>query len=96
VLDFMTAAMSWLEGTVYDKVVTCFSSSRSMGERLMEKGDWPNYVDTIRPIYDRKSLQRCSKRRRRTRHAAQVSSCSGPTEIVTSSGDIDFPITMCG
>ena len=43
--------------TVYDKVVTVLQLFKRHGrEKLMEKGDWPSYVDTIRPIYEPEEL----------------------------------------
>ncbi len=44
--------------TVYDKVVTVLQLFKKHGRAgLMEKGDWPNYVDTIRPVYEPEELQ---------------------------------------
>jgi integrase/recombinase XerD len=43
--------------TVYDKVVTVLQLFKKHGRSgLMEKGDWPNYVDTIRPVYEPEEL----------------------------------------
>ena len=43
--------------TVYDKVVTVLQLFKRHGrEKLLEKGDWPSYVDTIRPIYEPEEL----------------------------------------
>ena len=42
--------------TVYDKVVTVLQLFKKHGRTgLMEKGDWPKYVDAIRPIYEPKN-----------------------------------------
>jgi integrase len=60
VLDFMTRCYELGLGarTVYDKVVTVLQLFKKHGRSgLMEKGDWPNYVDTIRPIYEPEELQ---------------------------------------
>ena len=60
VLDFMTYCYEQGLGarTVYDKVVTVLQLFKKHGRSgLMEKGDWPNYVDTIRPIYEPEELQ---------------------------------------
>jgi integrase/recombinase XerD len=54
VLDFMTHCYELGLGacTVYDKVVTALQLFKKHGRAgLMEKGDWPKYVDAIRPIY---------------------------------------------
>jgi integrase len=59
VLDFMTRCYELGLGarTVYDKVVTVLQLLKKHGRSgLMEKGDWPNYVDTIRPIYEPEEL----------------------------------------
>jgi integrase/recombinase XerD len=55
VLDFMTYCYEKGLGarTVYDKVVTVLQLFKKHGRSgLMEKGDWPKYVETIRPIYE--------------------------------------------
>ena len=60
VLDFMTYCYELGLGarTVYDKVVTVLQLFKKHGRSgLMEKGDWPNYVDTIRPIYEPEELK---------------------------------------
>jgi integrase/recombinase XerD len=60
VLDFMTRCYELGLGarTVYDKVVTVLQLFKKHGRAgLMEKGDWPNYVDTIRPVYEPEELQ---------------------------------------
>ena len=59
VLDFMTHCYEQGLGarTVYDKVVTVLQLFKRHGRmKLMEKGDWPSYVDTIRPIYEPEEL----------------------------------------
>ena len=58
-LDFMTYCYEQGLGarTVYDKIVTVLQLFKRHGrEKLMEKGDWPSYVDTIRPIYEPEEL----------------------------------------
>ena len=58
-LDFMTYCYEQGLGarTVYDKVVTVLQLFKKHGRSgLMEKGDWPNYVDTIRPVYEPEEL----------------------------------------
>jgi len=60
VLDFMTRCYELGLGarTVYDKVVTVLQLFKKHGRAgLMEKGDWPNYVDTIRPVYEPEELE---------------------------------------
>jgi integrase/recombinase XerD len=59
VLDFMTRCYELGLGarTVYDKVVTVLQLFKKHGRTgLMEKGDWPKYVDAIRPIYEPEEL----------------------------------------
>lgn len=59
VLEFMSHCYEQGLGarTVYDKVVTVLQLFKRHGRgSLMEKGDWPNYVDTIRPIYESEEL----------------------------------------
>jgi integrase len=59
VLDFMTYCYEQKLGarTVYDKVVTVLQLFKKHGRTgLMEKGDWPKYVDAIRPIYEPEEL----------------------------------------
>ena len=72
VLDFMTYCYELGLGarTVYDKVVTVLQLFKKHGRTgLMEKGDWPKYVDAIRPIYEPEELhgdvQRGDRRRGR-------------------------------
>jgi integrase/recombinase XerD len=58
-IDFMTYCYEQGLGarTVYDKVVTVLQLFKRYGKSgLMERGDWPNYVDTIRPIYEPEEL----------------------------------------
>lgn len=58
-IDFMTYCYEQGLGprTVYDKVVTVLQLFKRHGRSgLMEKGDWPKYVDTIRPIYEPEEL----------------------------------------
>lgn len=59
VLDFMTYCYELGLGarTVYDKVVTVLQLFKKHGRSgLMEKSDWPKYVDAIRPIYEPEEL----------------------------------------
>jgi integrase/recombinase XerD len=59
VLDFMTYCYELGLGarTVYDKVVTVLQLFKKHGRSgLMEKGDWPKYVDAIRPMYEAEEL----------------------------------------
>ena len=59
VLDFMTYCYGLGLGarTVYDKVVTVLQLFKKHGRSgLMEKGDWPKYVDAIRPMYEAEEL----------------------------------------
>ena len=58
-IDFMTYCYEQGLGarTVYDKVVTVLQLFKKHGRAgLMEKGDWPKYVDAIRPMYESEEL----------------------------------------
>lgn len=58
-IDFMTYCYEQGLGsrTVYDKVVTVLQLFKKHGRSgLMEKGDWPKYVDAIRPMYEPEEL----------------------------------------
>lgn len=58
-IDFMTYCYEQSLGprTVYDKVVTVLQLFKKHGRSgLMEKGDWPKYVDAIRPMYEPEEL----------------------------------------
>ena len=58
-IDFMTYCYEQGLGsrTVYDKVVTALQLFKKHGRAgLMEKGDWPKYVDAIRPMYEPEEL----------------------------------------
>ena len=58
-IDFMTYCYEQGLGarTVYDKVVTVLQLFEKHGRAgLMEKGDWPKYVDAIRPMYEPEGL----------------------------------------
>ncbi len=60
VLDFMTYCYEQGLGkrTVYDKVVTVLQLFKRHGRKgLIERGDWPNFVETIRPVYEPEELQ---------------------------------------
>lgn len=60
VIDFMTYCYEQGLGarTVYDKVVTVLQLFKRHGRTgLMERGDWPKYVETIRPVYEPEELQ---------------------------------------
>lgn len=59
ILAFMTHCYEKGLGhrTVYDKVVVVLQMFKRYGKTgLLLKGDWPNYVDTIRPIYEAEEL----------------------------------------
>jgi integrase/recombinase XerD len=44
--------------TVYDKVVVVLQMFKRYGKtRLLEANDWPDYVETIRPIYEAEELE---------------------------------------
>jgi integrase/recombinase XerD len=58
-IDFMTHCYEMGLGarTVYDKLVTVLQLFKRHGrEKLLEKGDWPSFVETIRPIYESEEL----------------------------------------
>ncbi len=58
-IDFMTYCYEQGLGarTVYDKVVTVLQLFKKHGRAgLMEKGDWPKYIDAIRPMYEPEEL----------------------------------------
>ena len=60
VLDFMTYCYERELGkrTVYDKVVTVLQLFKRYGKKgLIERGDWPSFVDAIRPIYEPEELE---------------------------------------
>ncbi len=60
VLNFMTFCYKRGLGkrTVYHKVVTVLQLFKRHGcVGLMQKGDWPKYVDIIRPVYEPEELQ---------------------------------------
>ena len=59
-IDFMTYCYEQGLGkrTVYDKVVTVLQLFKRHGKTgLMERGDWPKYVETIRPVYESEELE---------------------------------------
>jgi integrase len=59
ILDFMTYCYERKLGkrTVYDKVVTALQLFKRYGKKgLIERGDWPSYVDAIRPIYEQEEM----------------------------------------
>jgi integrase/recombinase XerD len=44
--------------TTYDKLVVVLQMFKRYGKtKLLEPKDWPNYVETIRPIYEREELE---------------------------------------
>jgi integrase/recombinase XerD len=44
--------------TVYDKLVVVLQLFKRNGKKgLLETGDWPKYVDTIRPIYESEEIE---------------------------------------
>jgi integrase/recombinase XerD len=44
--------------TVYDKLVVVLQLFKRNGKKdLLEKGDWPKYVDAIRPIYEPEEIE---------------------------------------
>ena len=59
-IDFMTYCYEQGLGkrTVYDKVATVLQLFKRHGKTgLMERGDWPKYVETIRPVYESEELE---------------------------------------
>jgi hypothetical protein len=58
ILDFMTYCYKLGPGkrTVYDKLVVQLFK-RHGRTNLVRSGDWPDYVDAIRPIYDAEELE---------------------------------------
>ena len=55
ILNFMTDCYKRGLGsrTVYDKLVVVLQLFKRNGKtKLIESNDWPDYVDTIRPIYE--------------------------------------------
>jgi integrase len=59
-IDYMTYCYEQGLGkrTVYDKVVTVLQLFKRHGKKeLMERGDWPKYVETIRPVYEAEELE---------------------------------------
>lgn len=60
IIDFMTYCYKQGLGnrTVYDKLVVVLQLFKRHGKsRLIEKSDWPEYVETIRPIYEAEELE---------------------------------------
>jgi integrase len=60
IIDFMTYCYKQGLGnrTVYDKLVVVLQLFKRHGKtRLIEKNDWPEYVETIRPIYEAEELE---------------------------------------
>ena len=60
ILQFMTDCYQRGLGkrTVYDKVVVVLQFFKRHGKtRLLEANDWPDYVETIRPIYEAEELE---------------------------------------
>jgi integrase len=58
-LDFMTYCYEQGLGkrSVYDKVFTVLQLFKRHGRKgLIERGDWPNYVETIRPVCEPEEL----------------------------------------
>jgi integrase/recombinase XerD len=55
--------------SVYDRVVTVLTLLKRHGHKnLLEKSDWPSYVETIRPVYEVEEIQ--TKLRHATPHEA--------------------------
>lgn len=60
ILDFMTDCYKLGLGsrTVYDKLVVVLQLFKRHGKtKLIESNDWPEYVDTIRPIYEAQEIE---------------------------------------
>lgn len=60
ILKFITACYKLgLSGrTVYDKLVVVLQMFKRYGRtKLIEKNDWPDYVEKIRPIYEPEEIQ---------------------------------------
>ncbi len=60
ILQFMTDCYKRGQGsrTVYDKLVVVLQLFKRYGRtNLIESGDWPDYVETIRPIYEAEELE---------------------------------------
>lgn len=60
IIDFMTHCYKLGLGkrTVYDKLVVVLQLFKRHGKsRLIEPNDWPDYVETIRPIYEAEELE---------------------------------------
>ena len=60
IIDFMTYCYKKGLGkrTVYDKLVVVLQLFKRYGKsRLIEKSDWPDYVEAIRPIYEAEELE---------------------------------------
>lgn len=76
-IDFMTYCYEQGLGsrTVYDKVVTVLQLFKKHGRSgLMEKGDWPKYVDAIRPCTNPKNSPPCSASQPKTNRTCSSSS----------------------
>jgi integrase/recombinase XerD len=60
IIDFMTFCYKKGLGnrTVYDKLVVVLQLFKRYGKaRLIEKSDWPEYVEAIRPIYEAEEIE---------------------------------------
>jgi hypothetical protein len=60
ILQFMTDCYKHGLGkrTVYDKLVVVLQLFKRYGKiKLIESTDWPEYVDTIRPIYEAEEIE---------------------------------------
>jgi integrase/recombinase XerD len=59
----------------------------------MEKGDWPNYVDTIRPVYEPEELTamfKAATEDEATCSSSSLAPASATRRSATSSKDLDF------
>jgi len=60
ILEFMTHCYKLGLGkrTVYDKLVVVLQLFKRLGKaKLLRSGDWPDYVEAIRPIYEAEELE---------------------------------------
>lgn len=60
ILEFMTACykQGLSHRTVYDKLVVVLQSFKRYGKaKLIHPSDWPDYVETIRPIYEPEEIE---------------------------------------
>ena len=91
VLKFMTDCYRRGLGnrTVYDKLVVVLQLFKRHGKtKLIESSDWPDYVDTIRPIYEAEEIGAM------LRHAAEGEAIFSSSCSLRVSGIVRFVMSL--